>query len=97
MRSSGRVSPEILAEMATYLHRDGLLDLGDVIDPDHRDALAATLGPEAEEIARGPDHHFHWNTQGSGLRPNLPIQKLVVPVNVVRDMGQALTLILMSC
>lgn len=97
MRSSGRVSPETFAEVATHLRRDGILDLGDVIDPDHRDALAATSGPEAEEIARDPDHHFLWNTQGRGLRLNLPVQNMVVPVNVVRDMDQALPLILMSC
>lgn len=61
VRSSGQVSPEVIAEAVTFLHRDGIVVLENAIDPDHLNSLAAILRPEAEEIARDPDHHFNWN------------------------------------
>jgi hypothetical protein len=60
VRSSGNASSELIAEALTYLHRDGIIVLENAIDPSHIDALQALLGPEAEEVAKDPDHHFNF-------------------------------------
>lgn len=71
VRDSGIATPEIIAEAVTYLHRDGIVVLENVIDPSHVDALQAKLGPEAEEIARNPNHHFNWNKGNMDQAPPL--------------------------
>lgn len=63
--------PEIIAEAVTYLHRDGIVVLENAVDPAHIDALEAKLGPEADEIARNPDHHFNWNKGNMDQAPPL--------------------------
>jgi hypothetical protein len=63
MRDSGNITDEIIAEAVTYLHKDGILVLENAIDPAHLDALDELLGPEAEEIARDPDHHFNFGKE----------------------------------
>lgn len=77
-RDSETASPEVIAEAVTYLHRHGIVVLENVIDPSHIDALHARLGPEAEEIARNPKHHFNWNKgnmdQAPPLIPDLMFQ-----------------------
>jgi hypothetical protein len=60
VRSSGNASSELIAEALTYLHRDGIIVLENAIDPSHIDSLQAVLGPEAEEVAKDPDHHFNF-------------------------------------
>ena len=60
VRSSGNASSELIAEALTYLHRDGIIVLENAIDPTHIDELQALLGPEAEEVAKDPDHHFNF-------------------------------------
>ncbi|KAF2163827.1 hypothetical protein M409DRAFT_57302 [Zasmidium cellare ATCC 36951] len=79
-RDVGTAGPEIIAEAITYLHRDGIVVLENVIDPSHINALEAKLGPEAEEIARNPDHHFNWNKgnmdQAPPLIPDLMFQDI---------------------
>lgn len=69
-RATGVATPEIIAEAVTYLHRDGVVVLDNAIDPSHLDALNDLLGPEAEEIAKNPDHHFNFGkeTRNSALR-----------------------------
>lgn len=59
-RESGNISNGALAEAVTFLHRDGILILENAIDPEHLDKLQMILGPEAEEIAGDPDHHFNF-------------------------------------
>ncbi|KYG50109.1 hypothetical protein M433DRAFT_139435 [Acidomyces richmondensis BFW] len=73
VRSSGQVSPEVIAEAVTFLHRDGIVVLENAIDPDHLNSLAAILRPEAEEIARDPDHHFNWNKGNMDQAPPLKV------------------------
>ena len=63
VRSSGIASSELIAEAVTYLHRDGIIVLENAIDPAHIDALSDLLGPEAETIARDPDHHFNFGKE----------------------------------
>ncbi|KAK0251749.1 hypothetical protein LTS09_013209 [Friedmanniomyces endolithicus] len=60
MREHGEVSDEVIAEVIAYLHRDGILVLANAISPSHLDDLEAVLGPEAEEIAKDPQHHFNF-------------------------------------
>ncbi|KAK1075717.1 hypothetical protein LTR74_000125 [Friedmanniomyces endolithicus] len=60
MRDHGEVSDEVIAEAIAYLHRDGILILANAISPSHLDDLEAVLGPEAEEIAKDPQHHFNF-------------------------------------
>lgn len=58
VRESGLATPEIVAEAVTYLHRDGILILDNAIERSHLYDLEAVLGPEAEQIAKDPNHHF---------------------------------------
>ena len=79
-RHLGLITPEILAEAVTYLHRDGILILENAIEPSHLETLQALLEPEAEEIARDPNHHFNFGTatrnmdQAPPLLPELMFQ-----------------------
>ncbi|KAK0923154.1 hypothetical protein LTR91_005422 [Friedmanniomyces endolithicus] len=63
MRDHGEVSDEVIAEAIAYLHHDGILVLANAINPSHLDDLEAVLGPEAEEIAKDPQHHFNFGRQ----------------------------------
>ena len=80
LRETCDVTHELIAEAVTYLHRDGIIILEDVIDTSHLDALEALLGPEAEEVARDPDHHFNFGKdtrnmdQAPPLIPDLMFQ-----------------------
>lgn len=62
-RDRGTATPGIIAEAVTYLHRDGIIVLDNAIDPAHLDALNDLLGPEAEEIAKNPNHHFNFGKE----------------------------------
>ena len=62
-RETGIATPETIAESVTYLHRDGIIVLDNAIDTTHLDALNNLLGPEAEEIAKNPDHHFNFGKE----------------------------------
>jgi len=73
MRDSDQVTSELVAEAVTYLHRDGVLVLEDAIDPTHLDELNAMLGPEAEEIARDPDHHFNFGKETRNMDQAPPL------------------------
>ena len=73
VRISGAPTPDIIAEAVTYLHRDGIIVLEIAIDPSHLDALEALLGPEAEEIARDPDHHFNFGKQTRNMDQAPPL------------------------
>ncbi|KAI7233364.1 hypothetical protein KC330_g5399 [Hortaea werneckii] len=59
-REIGFATPETIAEALTYLHRDGVLVLGNAIEVEHLDRLRELLQPEAEEIAKNPTHHFNF-------------------------------------
>ncbi|RMY09405.1 hypothetical protein D0868_04265 [Hortaea werneckii] len=59
-REIGFATPETIAEALTYLHRDGVLVLGNAIEVEHLDRLREQLQPEAEEIAKNPTHHFNF-------------------------------------
>lgn len=72
-RTSGHATPEIIAEAVTYLHRDGIIVLDNAIDPAHLDALNDVLGPEAEEIARNPDHHFNFGKETRNMDQAPPL------------------------
>ena len=82
VRSSGNSSTELVAEALTYLHRDGIIILENAIDPSHIDALQAVLGPEAEEVAKDPNHHFNFGKdtknmdQAPPLIPDLMFQDI---------------------
>lgn len=73
IRRSGLVTPELVAEASTYLHRDGILILENAINPSHLEALEQVLGPEAEEIARDPDHHFNFGTETRNMDQAPPL------------------------
>ena len=72
-QSSGIATPEIIAEALTYLHQDGVIVLENAINPSHLDDLDAMLGPEAEEIARDPDHHFNFGKQTRNMDQAPPL------------------------
>lgn len=72
-RASSHATPETIAEAVTYLHRDGIVVLDDAIDPAHLDALNDILGPEAEEIARDPDHHFNFGKETRNMDQAPPL------------------------
>lgn len=51
-RQAGFATHETIAEALTYLHRDGVLVLENVIEVEHLDRLRELLQPEAEEVAQ---------------------------------------------
>lgn len=73
VRASGQPSPELIAEAVAYLHRDGIVVLQNAIDVGHLSALEALLGPEAEEIARDPSHHFNFGAQTRNMDQAPPL------------------------
>jgi len=60
VRKAGIPSLELIAEGASFLHKDGIIVLDNAIDVSHIDTLNAKLSPEALEIANDPDHHFNF-------------------------------------
>ena len=73
-RESGVLSPELMAEALTFLHRDGIIILANAIDTDHIDALQAILGPEAEQVAQDPDHHFNFGRETRNMDQAPPLE-----------------------
>jgi hypothetical protein len=73
-RDSGKVSSELMAEALTFLHRDGIIILANAIDTNHLDALQAILGPEAEQVAQDPDHHFNFGKQTRNMDQAPPLE-----------------------
>lgn len=73
-RETGRLSPELMAEALTFLHRDGIIILANAIDTEHLDALQAVLGPEAEEIAQDPNHHFNFGKETRNMDQAPPLE-----------------------
>lgn len=63
VRQSGKPTPEIVAEGAAFLHRDGIVILENAIDTAHLDTLNAILSKEALEIAEDPNHHFNFGKE----------------------------------
>lgn len=59
-RQARFTTPDTIAEALTFLHRDGVLVLENVIETEHLDRLRQLLQPEAEEIAKDPTHHFNF-------------------------------------
>jgi hypothetical protein len=74
VRESGVLSSELMAEALTFLHRDGLIMLANAIETDHLDALHAILGPEAEEVAQDPDHHFNFGEETRNMDQAPPLE-----------------------
>lgn len=72
-RKNGAVSPELMAEALTFLHRDGILILANAIDSQHLDSLQAVLGPEAEEVAQDPHHHFNFGKETRNMDQAPPL------------------------
>ena len=71
VRKSGRATPDIVAEGAVFLHKDGIIVLENAIDTTHLDTLNAKLAPEALEIANNASHHFNFgkNTRNMDQAP----------------------------
>ncbi|KAJ9652773.1 hypothetical protein H2198_008000 [Neophaeococcomyces mojaviensis] len=59
-RHQGHPSLEFIAEAVSFLHKDGIVILENVIDIKHIDHLNSILSPEALEIANDPTHHFNF-------------------------------------
>lgn len=60
VRKTGIPTLELIAEGASFLHKDGIIVVDNAIDVSHIDTLNAKLSPEALEIANDPDHHFNF-------------------------------------
>ena len=60
VRQSGKPTLDIIAEGASFLHKDGIIVLDNAISTEHVDTLNNKLSPEALEIANDPDHHFNF-------------------------------------
>jgi len=73
VRSNGTPSPELMAEALTFLHRDGIIILANAIDPAHLDNLQAVLGPEAENVAQDPNHHFNFGKETRNMDQAPPL------------------------
>lgn len=59
-REAARPSFDFVAEAASFLHKDGIVILDNVIDKAHIEHLNSILTPEALEIANNPNHHFNF-------------------------------------
>lgn len=70
--------PELMAEAITFLHRDGIIILANAIEPSHLDALQAILGPEAEQIAQDPNHHFNFGKETRNMDQAPPLDPPVM-------------------
>lgn len=73
LRASGNALSELIAEAVTYLHRDGIIVLDNAIDSAHIDALQDLLGPEADEVAKDPDHHFNFGKDTKNMDQAPPL------------------------
>lgn len=73
VRESETATPELIAEAVTHLHRDGIIILENAINTSHLDALSELLGPEAEEVARDPDHHFNFGKETRNMDQAPPL------------------------
>jgi hypothetical protein len=62
-RLSGVATPELVAEAAPFLHKDGIIILDNAIDKSHVDILNNKLSAEALEMAENPDHHFNFGKE----------------------------------
>ena len=62
-RQQGRPGLEFVAEAVSFLHKDGIIVLENVIDTAHIDHLNSILSPEALEIAKDPEHHFNFGKE----------------------------------
>ena len=60
VRSSGKPTLDLIAEGASFLHKDGIIVLENAISTAHIDTLNNKLTPEALEIANDPNHHFNF-------------------------------------
>jgi ectoine hydroxylase-related dioxygenase (phytanoyl-CoA dioxygenase family) len=74
VRESCVLSPELMAEALTFLHRDGIIILANAIDTNHIDALQAILGPEAEQVAQDPNHHFNFGRETRNMDQAPPLE-----------------------
>ncbi|GAB7333961.1 hypothetical protein MBLNU13_g06068t1 [Cladosporium sp. NU13] len=81
-RESGVLSPELMAEALTFLHRDGIIILANAIDTDHIDDLQAILGPEAEQVAQDPDHHFNFGRETRIMDQAPPLEPELMYKNI---------------
>ena len=73
-RESGVLSPELMAEALTFLHRDGIIILANAIATDHIDTIRAILSPEAEQIAQDPNHHFNFGRETRNMDQAPPLE-----------------------
>lgn len=73
-RLSGGTTPELIAEAAAFLHKDGIIILENAIDKAHIDTLNNKLSTEALEIADNPNHHFNFGkeTRNMDQAPHRP-------------------------
>ncbi|RVX71700.1 hypothetical protein B0A52_03884 [Exophiala mesophila] len=62
-RQSEHVPMELIAEGASFLHKDGIIVLENAVAPSHLETLNTQLSTEALEIAQDPDHHFNFGKQ----------------------------------
>ena len=64
-------SPDYIAEAVSFLHKDGIIVLEDVVASSHLDHLNSILSSEALEIANNPSHHFNFgrNTRNMDQAP----------------------------
>jgi ectoine hydroxylase-related dioxygenase (phytanoyl-CoA dioxygenase family) len=62
-RLCGVAAPELIAEAAAFLHKDGIIILDNAIDKAHIDTLNNKLSAEALEIAENPNHHFNFGKE----------------------------------
>lgn len=62
-RKLAQPSHDFIAEAVSFLHKDGIVVLKNVVDTDHIDHLNSVLTPEALEIAQNPNHHFNFGKQ----------------------------------
>jgi len=63
IRQSGTATRELIAEAASFLHKDGIIILDNAIATTHLDRINAVLSAEAEIIAADPSHHFNFGRE----------------------------------
>ena len=59
-RERSQLDQDFIAEAVSFLHKDGIVILENVVDTSHIDHLNNILTPEALEIAEVPNHHFNF-------------------------------------
>lgn len=60
VRQIERPSLDFIAEAVSFLHKDGIVILENVVNTEHIDHLNSILTQEAEEIEKNPKHHFNF-------------------------------------